>query len=317
MPTSETNAAKAPPASQRMRYWIGAVCVFLAAFCFAMKGIMIKLAYQDGVDALSLLTLRMLFSLPFYVGTLLWLARRVPHVQMAPKQWGLVALFGIMGYYVASYLNFVGLAYIDASLERVLLFTYPTFVLLLNAFLVKRPVASLQWVALALTYSGIMIAFLPHLAGSNSAKTIWLGAGWVILSGLVYALYLVGSDSMIARLGAQRYTCYAMLAATVPTVLHKALATGLDLSNFPVSVYIIGLSMALVNTVLPTFLIAEGIKRVGSANTALIGSIGPIFTVMLASSVLGEHISEGQVIGTVFVLTGVLLIGLKGEKSKR
>ncbi|MEZ0485688.1 DMT family transporter [Fibrella aquatica] len=305
----------ATTASPRMRYWVGALCVFLAAFCFALKGVLIKLAYRYEVDALSLLTLRMLFALPFYAGTLLWILRRVPPVKMAPTYWGIVALLGVTGYYIASYLNFLGLLYVDASLERILLFTYPTFVLLINVFLLKRRVMMLQWLALLLTYAGILIAFFPHLNEAKPQVNLWLGTFFIILSGLVYAVYLVGSDSMIARLGAQRYTCYAMLAATIPTVFHKLVQDGFQLSNFPVPVYLIGLAMALINTVIPTFLMAEGIKRVGSGNTSIIGSVGPVFTIVLASSVLGEQISGWQLVGTVFVLAGVFLIGWKGKNS--
>jgi drug/metabolite transporter (DMT)-like permease len=187
--------------------------------------------------------------------------------------------------------------------------------LLIHVFLLKRRVAKLQWGALALTYLGIMLAFLPHLRSGEPQPAMWLGTLLVILSGLVYAVYLVGSDSMIARLGPQRYTCYALLAATVPTVMHQAIANGLDLSRFPLPVYLIGLSMALVNTVIPTFLMAEGIRRVGAGNTSIIGSVGPIFTILLASSVLGEHITAWQLIGTALVLTGVFLIGWKGKRS--
>lgn len=307
----------APPATlpnTRFRYWIGALCVFLAAFCFALKGVLIKLVYRYDVDTIDVLTLRMLFALPFYVGTLWVVSRRIPAVKLPAKQWALVALFGITGYYAASYFNFLGLVYIDASLERILLFCYPTFVLLMNALLFKRPVVWLQWLALGLTYSGILLAFLPHLGDANQ-HDVWLGAFWVILSGFVYAIYLVGSDSMIARVGSQRYTCYAMIAATVPTVIHNAIENGLRLGSFPLPVYGLGLLMALLNTVIPTFLMAEGIKRVGSSNTSIIGSIGPIFTIVLASSVLGEAITFWQVVGTFVVLAGVLLIGWKGRKA--
>lgn len=302
----------APPPS-RSRYWVGALCVFVSAFCFALKGVLIKVMYRYGVNTIDVLTLRMLFALPFYMGTLVWLSRRLPPVKLPAQQWAIVAFLGITGYYAASYFDFLGLVYIDASLERILLFCYPTFVLLMNAGWLKRPVVGLQWLALGLTYSGILIAFLPHL-GDRNQHAIWLGAFWVILSGFVYAIYLVGSDSMITRLGSQRYTCYAMLAATVPTVLHNALENGLHLGHFPLAVYGLGLLMALLNTVIPTFLMAEGIKRVGSSNTSIIGSIGPIFTIVLASSVLGEAITFWQVIGTFVVLAGVFLIGWKGRK---
>lgn len=303
-------AATAP----RTRYWVGALCVFLAAFCFALKGVLIKVGYGYGVDSIDLLTLRMLFSMPFYLGTLLWLSQRLPPLRLPAKQWGIVALLGITGYYLASYTNFLGLLYIDASLERILLFCYPTFVLLMNATVFKRRVAGLQWLALALTYTGILIAFLPHLNSGENAHMVWLGAFWVVLSGLIYAVYLVGSDTMIARLGSQRYTCYALLAAVVPTVIHNAVENGLQLAHFPARVYGLGLLMALVNTVIPTFLMAEGIKRVGSSNASIIGSIGPIFTIVLATSILGEHISNWQFIGTALVLVGVFLIGWKGKK---
>ena len=310
----QTTRPTTPATSSQMRYWVGAGCVFLAAFCFALKGVMIKLAYRYEVDPLSLLTLRMLFAMPFYAGTLLWLLRHTPPVQLPPRRWLTVALLGVTGYYAASYFNFLGLVYIDASLERILLFTYPTFVLLFNAFLLKRRVVWLQWLALGLTYLGILLAFLPHLGAGEPQNHIWLGTFWVVLSGLFYAIYLVGSDSMIARLGAQRYTCYAMLAATVLTIVHHAVSRGLQLSNFPVPIYVIGLAMALVNTVIPTFLIATGIQRVGSGNAAIIGSIGPIFTIILATNVLGETISGWQLAGTTFVLTGVFLTSWKGKR---
>lgn len=298
----------------RTRYWVGVLCVFVAAFCFALKGVLIKIGYRYHVSTIDLLTLRLLFSLPFYAGTLLWLARRLPPVHLPANGWVWVGTLGILGYYVASYTNFLGLLYIDASLERILLFCYPTFVLLMNAFFAKRRVSGLQWLALALTYLGILLAFLPHLGRGESQRAIGLGAFWVVVSGLVYAVYLVGSDSMIARVGSQRYTCYALLAATGPAVVHNALENGLQLGHFPRQVYGLCLLMALVNTVVPTFLMAEGIKRVGSSNASIVGSIGPIFTIVLATSMLGEHIAGWQFIGTALVLAGVFLVGWKGKK---
>ena len=206
------------------RFWVGFILVFLSAFCFACKGILIKLAYQYHIDSISLLTLRMLFALPFYVGIALYVARqRATHlestVKLTLRQWLTLALLGITGYYFASFFNFLGLVYVTASLERILLFTYPTFVLLLNAFGYGRRVSRLQMLALLLTYAGILIAFVGNIDHTRQGN-VALGAFWVILSGLVYAIYLVGSDRMIARIGPQRFTCYAMMAATVPTVLH-------------------------------------------------------------------------------------------------
>ncbi len=307
-------AAKTMTASSsRVRYWVGVCLVFLAAFCFAAKGILIKLAYQYPIDAISLLTLRMLFALPFYV-VLAWrLARQGPPVSLTARQWATLFLLGILGYYVASFLNFLGLVYITASLERILLFTYPTFVLLLNAFGFGRRISRLQLLALALTYAGILLAFAGNV-GTTAQKNVVLGAFWVILSGLVYAIYLVGSDRMIARIGSQRFTCYAMMAATVPTLLHNAFQHGLRLGGYPMSVYALGLSMGIFATVIPTLMIAEGVRRVGSGNASIIGSVGPVFTILLSVTVLHEPIGWQQIMGTLLVLAGVFLIGWRGNQ---
>lgn len=301
--------------SSRVRYWLGAFLVFLAAFCFAMKGVLIKLAYQYSIDSISLLTLRMLFALPFYVLIALRLSRQKPTKRLTPQQWIILALLGITGYYLASYFNFLGLVYITAGLERILLFVYPTFVLLMNALGFGRRVTRLQILALLLTYAGILLAFLGNVETSQQ-KDIYLGAFWVILSGLVYAVYLVGSDQMITKVGSQQFTCYAMTAATVPTVLHCALQNGLQLGSYPLPVYILGISMGIFVTVIPTFMIAEGIKRVGSGNASIIASIGPIFTIVLATTILHEQISWQQIAGTALVLTGVFLISWRGQTKK-
>ncbi|GAB3640297.1 DMT family transporter [Spirosoma arcticum] len=300
----------------RSRYWIGTFLVFLAAFCFATKGILIKLAYAYPIDSISLLTLRMLFALPFYVGIALNLARQGPPMHLTAKQWTTLFVLGITGYYAASFFDFLGLIYITASLERVLLFTYPTFVLLLNAIGFGRRVSRLQLLALGLTYAGILFAFVGNI-DATVQRNVVLGAFWVVLSGLVYAIYLVGSDRMIARVGSQRFTCYAMMAATVPTVLHCAIQNGLQLGNYPMPVYALGLSMGVFVTVVPTLLLAEGIKHVGSGNASIIGSVGPVFTIILSATVLNETVSWKQIIGTLFVLAGVLLIGWRGNRQAR
>ncbi|RIV22272.1 DMT family transporter [Fibrisoma montanum] len=304
-------------------YWLGALFVFLAAFCFAMKGILIKLAYQYHIDSITLLTLRMLFALPFYIGIALNLSRQAAGQsaggsssvmgKLTLRQWATLAMLGITGYYLASFFNFLGLVYITAGLERILLFVYPTFVLLMNAVGFGRRITRLQVLALALTYAGILIAFIGNIE-TSAQKNVALGALWVILSGLVYAIYLVGSDSMISLVGSQRYTCYAMMAATVPTVLHCAAANGLQLTGYPLAVYGLALAMALFVTVIPTFMIAEGIKRVGSGNASIVASVGPIFTIVLATTVLNETISVAQIFGTLLVLTGVFLISWRGKR---
>ena len=293
-------------------YWTGAALVFGSAFCFALKGIFIKMAYQYGIDTISLLTLRMVFSAPIFGFVAFRLYQQPANVALKKVEWLWVAALGVWGYYVSSYFNFLGFNYITAGMERVLLFTYPTFVVLINALLGKRKITTMQIVALLLTYAGILTAFLQNV-NSAQQKNLPLGAFWVILSGFTYALYLIGSDGIIPKVGPQKFTVYAMLAATVATVSHCAIANGLDLFGFVPQVYWIGIAMAIFVTAIPTFMLAEGIKRLGSSNASIINSIGPVFTIVLATTILGEAISGVQVAGTFLVLLGVLLIGWKGK----
>ncbi|RYU95304.1 DMT family transporter [Emticicia agri] len=300
--------------TDRTKYLIGAFLIFGAAFGFALKGIFIKSAYQYGIDSISLLSLRFLFSAPFYLFIILRKRyKEESHPIFAKRRWLYVAFIGFIGYYVSAYVNFLGLEYISASLERILLFIYPTFVLLINAFLIKRKVSRLQWVALLITYAGIFVAFMKHFE-VHQQKNIALGAFLVILSGFTYSFYLVGSEKLVNKLGITRFTSWAMLAALVPTLIHSFFYNRLAIFQFPAQVYVIALSMAIFSTVLPTFMFSAGIKRIGSGNASIIASIGPIFTIILATLFLQEPIWLEQIVGTILVLTGVFLVSWKGKK---
>ncbi len=294
-------------------YWLGAFLVLFAAFCFALKGIFIKLAYRYEIDTISLLTLRMGISFLVYAFFAFRISAKNDNIRLTLKEWLGVAVLGIMGYYIASYFNFWAFNYISAGLERILLFIYPTFVLVINAVFRKKKVTGLQMAALGLTYFGILLAFLQNIE-TGQQKNVLMGASLVILSGLVYAFFLVGGDNVIPKVGSQKFTVYAMIAATIPIVLHCFVVNRLQIWHYPPQVYWIGLAMAIFVTVLPTFAITEGIKRVGSGNASIIAAIGPIFTIFLATTILGEKISPLQILGTVLVLLGVLLISWKGKK---
>jgi drug/metabolite transporter (DMT)-like permease len=299
---------------KRSKYWLGAGLVFGAAFGFALKGIFIKSAYQYGIDTISLLTLRFLFSAPFYIFIILRRRFKEDSHPVIPKiTWLRVFLIGILGYYISAYFNLLGLNYITASLERILLFVYPTFVLLISAITLRKKITRLQWLALAITYLGILLAFLKHF-DAHQQKNIVLGAFWVILSGFTYAFYLVGSDKLIAKIGTTRFTSWVIISAFLPTIIHCYYTNGLNIFHFPVEVFVLSISMAIFSTVLPTFMLSEGIKHVGSGNASIIASIGPIFTIILATTFLGEKIWAEQIIGTFFVLIGVFLISWKGKK---
>jgi drug/metabolite transporter (DMT)-like permease len=299
---------------KRSNYWLGAGLVFGAAFGFALKGIFIKSAYEYGIDTISLLSLRFLFSVPFYIFVLF--QKRIQEESQSHVTiiiWIKLFVVGFVGYYVSAYFNFLGLNYITASLERILLFVYPTFVLILREILHKKEITRLQWLALGISYLGITLAFLKNF-DAHQQKDIGLGALWVIFSGFTYAFYLINSDDLIAKLGTTRFTSWVIISALFPTLIHCYIENGLDIFKFPIPVYFISLTMAFFSTVLPTFMLSEGIKQVGSGNASIIASIGPIFTIFFASAFLGENIWLEQIIGTIFVLFGVFLISLKGEK---
>jgi drug/metabolite transporter (DMT)-like permease len=297
----------------KIQYWTGALMVLVASFCFAIKGVFIKIAYQHGADTITILALRMIFSAPFFAFVAVRLALKSDGLNVTKRQWAWVLGLGITGYYGASFLDFESLNYISAALERILLFVYPTFVLFINAIFRKKPVTQLQWFALLLTYSGILLAFVENI-DSAQQKNIILGAFWVIASGFVYAIYLVGSDKIVSQIGSEKFTALSMLAATLPTVLHCFAMNRLQIWHHDKEVYQIGFLLAIVATVFPTFVISEGIKRIGSSNTSIIASIGPVFTIILATTILDEIITPIQIFGTGLVLLGVFLIGWKGKK---
>ena len=177
-----------------------------------------------------------------------------------------------------------------------------------------RRIKPRQYGALGLTYAGILLAFAPNINSGEQQNLLW-GSLLVMISGIVHAVYLVGSDRFIARIGSQKFTCYAMIAATLPTALHGIIQHGVGtFFNYPAPVYAISTVMAVFVTVVPTFMIAEGIRRIGSGNASIVASIGPIFTIVLASTFLDERISWLQATGTLLVLAGVVWIGWKGRQ---
>ncbi|WP_373553046.1 DMT family transporter [Haliscomenobacter sp.] len=299
--------------SQRRRI-IASILVLIAALCFSAKAVLVKLAYRYEIDSISLLTLRMVFSLPFFLGIAIWAKQKAlrenRHVVLSTRDWIAIFLFGLCGYYLASMLDFMGLFYITAGLERLILFLYPTMVLAINAIFLKKPVTRIQWIALALTYGGVSLAFLDRDqlgVGSN----VFLGSILIFFSGLTYAIYLVGSGQYITKVGSLRYTCLAMLAASVGVIVQHGIIYQWALFNFPSQVYVLSIIMAILSTVLPTFMMSEAIRIIGSSNVAIIGSVGPVATIVMGYFLLGETFGLWQFLGTVLVIIGVLRISLK------
>lgn len=288
--------------------------MFLGAVLFSAKAIFVKLAYQYNIDPVSLLTLRMVLSLPFFLLMGYFSGRNQKTESVKKKEWVQIFLLGMVGYYLASLFDFQGLQYISAGLERLILFVYPTIVVILTAILYKKPIQRLQYLALGMTYIGIFIAFV-YDAGVGSQKNVGLGAILVFLSAVTYAIYLIGSGKMIPKVGTVRFTAYAMSFSSLAVILHSLIFNGMNIWDFQKEVYYISALMAIFATVIPSFLISGGIKMIGSDNASIIGSIGPVSTIILAYIFLGEEISISQIIGTVFVLAGVLIISLRKKPA--
>lgn len=296
--------------------WAGFGITFLGSILFSTKAIIVKVAFHDvAVDALTLLTLRMIFSLPFYAGAAWAVNRKADTVPLTRKEWGWVLLLGIFGYYLSSLFDFVGLQYISAGLERLILFLYPTFAVLINAFVFRQPIHKMQKIALALTYLGIGLAYFGELRVDTHNPNFFYGSLLIFMCAVTYSIYIAGSGYIIPKVGATRFTAYAMLAATAGIFIHFGMAGQFSALQQGASLWLYGLLLAIFATVIPSFLISLGMKKIGSNNVAIISSIGPVSTIIQAHFILHEGIFLEQIVGTVLVVIGVLLIGWKRESA--
>jgi drug/metabolite transporter (DMT)-like permease len=291
--------------------FLGVIFALLAAVGFSAKAILVKLAYLDSVDAMTLLALRMAFSVPFFIGVALW-ARQHHAVPLNTHDRLLVLGLGLIGYYCSSFLDFLGLEYISAGLERLILFLYPTMTVILSALIYKRAIGRKVIAAMALSYAGIALVFL-HDVGTKEGSIV-LGASLVFASTLSYSIYLVGAGHAIARIGTMRFTAYAMVVASAASLLQFAVLRPLTALDLPLRVYEFSIAMAIFSTVLPVFLLSFAIRRIGSGSASLIGSIGPVSTIYMAYVFLNERISLLQIAGSLLVLAGVLIISLNSKK---
>jgi drug/metabolite transporter (DMT)-like permease len=289
------------------------ICLF-GAICFSTKAIIVKLAYRDtDVDAVTLLALRMIFALPFFVISAFVSSKKTDNVKFTGLQWVKIAGIGLLGYYVSSLLDFLGLQYVTAGIERLILFVYPTLVLLISAAVFKDKISGKQWLAVAITYVGLLLAFFGEVDLSvEQNKNFFLGAILIFSCAVTYALYIVGSGRLIPVVGSAKFNSYAMSFACLGVLVHFFFTREQSLFNFPQEVYIYSIAMAILSTVIPSYLVSEGIKRIGSDNAAIVGSVGPVSTIIQAYFFLQEPIFVMQIIGTALILFGVLLIGKKG-----
>lgn len=294
-----------PPVRNRQ---IGITLMLLGAVLFSCKAIVIKLAYTHyDVSSISLLGLRMAFALPFFlvIGALRR-ERSATHGPLSAKDFSVIVVLGIFGYYLASYTDFLGLQYLSAGMERLILFVYPTMVLLLQRIIFKTPIKPVQWVATAICYAGIGLAF----SGSDFTvgNQFSLGAGLVFTSALTYSFFVIGSGYFATKLGSVRFTSLALVAASIGVLTHVWLS-GNTLFGFEPGLYAYGLTLAILCTVLPTYMVTEGIRRIGAGDAAILGATGPVATIVLEYFILGEHLNWVQAMGAALVIVGVVLIG--------
>ncbi|MFO1263251.1 MAG: DMT family transporter [Rhodoferax sp.] len=279
----------------------------LGAVAFSGKAIIVKLAYRYGVDAVTLIMLRMLFALPFFLAMSWWASRpsgaRVPVALTRPDVAGIVGL-GLTGYYLASFLDFAGLAFITASLERLILYLNPTLVLLLGWMLVGKRIARRQALGMAISYSGVLLVFghEVRLDGSGVA----LGALLVFLSAVSYAVYLFYSGEMVQRLGSMRLVGLATSVACVLCMVQFAVLRPLaSLSAVAAQVVWLSVLNATLCTVVPVMLVMMAIERIGSGLAAQVGMVGPMSTMLMGVLLLGEPFTAWLLGGTVLVIAGV------------
>jgi drug/metabolite transporter (DMT)-like permease len=283
---------------------IGLVLATTGAIAFSGKAVIVKLAYRHGVDAVTLIMYRMLFALPLFLALAWWAGRGKP--PLARRDLRVVLLLGFTGYYLASFLDFAGLQYITASLERLILYLNPTLVLALGVLLHRQRVAARQLLALAVSYAGVLLVF-GHELRFAGAHTAW-GAVLVFGSAASYAVYLVTSGAEVRRLGALRLTGWATSVACGLCIGQFLLLRPLAAAEVAPAVLWLSLLNATLCTFAPVIMVMMAIERIGATLTAQTGMIGPLSTVALGVLLLGEPFNAWIGAGTVLVLAGVWLL---------
>lgn len=287
--------------------WLGSLFAALGALGFAAKAILIKIAYQTApIDSTTILALRVLFSVPAFL-LMAWQGNR-ENAALSARDWVVLVWLGMNGYYIASFFDFWGLQYVTAALERLILFTYPGIVLVLNALFFKRSIQKHEYGALVLSWLGIGMVFYNDLRLSDQPGAVWKGAGLVFLSSITYAIYLVGSGRVISRIGTVRLTGIVVSVASGCITAHFLLTHPVRDLVQPAKIYWIAGALAVFSTILPIYFTSEAIKRIGANRTSIVASIGPVFTIWLGYLTLGEAVTWTQLGGTALVLSGVLLV---------
>lgn len=293
--------------------YIGVACAILGSIAFSAKTILVKLGYGYGADVWTLLALRMLFALPFFLLMAWWAGT----MYLTRRDWLGVAAMGFIGYYLGSYLDFAGLQYISAGLGRLILYLYPTIVVVMSALFLKQPIRKRHVLSLLLSYTGIALVFKAEIRPGENFSLMLLGVALVFASAILTAVYYIVGSRYIQKLGSMRYTAYASIAASCFVLAHFMALHGPARLAVAQEVYAVAIIMALFSTVLPLWLVAEGLRRIGPNQAALVGCIGPVSTMVFGQIFLGEAITPIQLLGAALVLAGVFIISVRPQAAVR
>jgi drug/metabolite transporter (DMT)-like permease len=293
--------------------WTGIACVLAGSIAFSAKPVLVKAVYQYGIDTVTLLALRMLFAAPLFLLMAWWAGR--PDIAFTRREIAGIVVLGFLGYYLGSFLDLAGLQYISAGFGRLILYLYPTLVLLMSAVFLKQPLRGRQLLSLGLSYAGIALVFSAEAQlGESLPLTVW-GAVLVFCSAVTYATYLVAGSRLVHKFGSMRFSAYASLIATGFVIAHFITIRPLQALVVTHEVYGLVAILAVFATVLPLWLMAEGLKRIGANQVSLVGCVGPLATMAFAWMFLGETVTLTQLTGAALVLAGVLIITLKPQSS--
>lgn len=300
-----TDALNSP--SARKLFLIGLAIAVTGAVLFSAKAIIAKLIYRYQVDAVTLIAFRMMFAFPFFIAIAIWKART--EAPLSGKEKAQIVLLGLLGYYLSSFLDFLGLQYISAGLERLILFLTPSFVLLISVFLLKKKITMLEWSALGISYLGTVLVFIhdARIGGANVA----IGGLLVLGSAMSYATYLLMSGELVKRVGSMRLVAYAMCVSSVACILQFFILRPASTLIQPMPVYGLSMINAFFCTVLPVFLTMIAVQRIGATTASQAGMIGPVSVLFLAALILDEPITGIQIVGTVLVICGIYLLSRK------
>ncbi len=280
----------------------GIILAIVGVVLFSAKAVMVKLAYRYHASVEHLLLFRMLFSLPFYIA-IAFIKKPSKSLKVNPSDYLWLLFFGFIGYYLASYFDFLGLRFIKAGLERIILFIYPTLVLIISRIFLKKYITNQQIFAIIITYFGVVVSFWGELDFKTSNLAI--GGFLIFLSALTYAMYIVGSGWLIPKFGTVRFTSYAMIIASLCIIVQYLIWDRGNIVAYPIEVYILALLMAVFSTIIPSFMVSSAIEKLGASNFSIVASIGPISTIILAYFFLDESLSLLQVFGGLVVIFGI------------